>query len=309
MPPASEGAACGLLVVDKPDGLTSHGVVGRTRRALGTRKVGHAGTLDPMATGVLVIGVGPATRLLGFLALKDKSYEATIRLGCATVTDDREGEVLSVAAPSDLAAITDALAIGELSAFVGTIEQRPSSVSAVKVDGKRAYDRVRAGEDVELAARSVEIASIDICDIRREPGAIDVDVVVSCSTGTYIRAIARDLGDRLGVGGHLVALRRTRVGAFDVSRAVTLERLDHDGVECLIPLSDVAASSFPVWSVDAEQAWAVGSGLRIDYGGPEVDEPVAVMAPDGTFVAMAVNDGGRAKYLAVFAPNRGPAKS
>jgi tRNA pseudouridine55 synthase len=282
--------------------MTSHGVVGRVRRTLGTRKVGHAGTLDPMATGVLVLGLGPATRLLGFLALTDKTYEATIRLGASTLTDDREGEVLTTADPDRVSAMTDSEIGMALAGFVGVIEQRPSSVSAVKVDGKRAYDRVRSGEHVDLPARTVEIASIDVLAIRTNPGWIDVDVVVSCSTGTYIRAIARDLGERLGLGGHLVSLRRTRVGPFDVANAVSLEDLELRGRACVQQLSDVVPACFPIWRVDAGQARAAGSGLRIDYDGPDIDAPVAMIGPDGTFVAMAVEEAGRARYLAVFAP-------
>ncbi len=307
MPSDVGGTVAGLLVVDKPEGMTSHDVVGRARRALGTRKVGHAGTLDPMATGVLVLGVGQATRLLGLLALKDKSYEATIRLGQATVTDDRQGDVLTMADSGLLAAVTDDAIAASLGAFVGVIEQRPSSVSAIKVDGRRAYDRVRAGEDVELPARTVEIASIDLGAIHRSADGIDVGIRVTCSTGTYVRAIARDLGDALGVGGHLVQLRRTRVGAFSAAGAVSLDELEGRGRECVLAMSAVVASCFPVWHVTHEQARAVGSGLRIDYDGPAVQEPVAVVGPDGRFVAMAADEGGRARYLAVFVP--APSKS
>jgi tRNA pseudouridine55 synthase len=300
MPSATGAGVVGILVVDKPEGITSHDVVGRARRALNTRKVGHAGTLDPMATGVLVLGVGQATRLLGMLALKDKTYEATIRLGAATVTDDRTGDHLSTATRDDVAQVTDDEIARALAEFVGAIEQRPSSVSAIKVDGKRAYDRVRAGEDVDLPARTVEVASIDVIGLRRDVDWIDLDIVVSCSTGTYIRAIARDLGDRLGIGGHLTALRRTRVGVFDVASAVSLADLAERGSARLLPLDAVVPQCFPTWQVDAAAAHAVANGLRIPYAGPPVTDPVAILGPGGGFVAMAVDEDGRARYLAVF---------
>ncbi len=209
----SEQVDSGVVVVDKAAGMTSHDVVARVRRLAGTRKVGHAGTLDPMATGVLVVGVNRATRLLGHLMLTDKTYEATIRLGASTTTDDAEGEVTSSRPAADLA---DETIRSALAGFVGEIDQVPASVSAVKVAGRRAYDRVRAGEEVELAARRVRIEQIDVHGITRDEHAnvADVAVEVHCSTGTYIRSIARDLGEALGVGGHLVALRRTSVGPF-----------------------------------------------------------------------------------------------
>ena len=295
----------GLLVLDKPEGMTSHDVVSRVRRALGTRKVGHAGTLDPMATGVLVIGVGPATRLLGHLALHDKSYRATIRFGSATVTDDREGEIVSTADEHLVSALTDADIAAALADLVGEIDQRPSSVSAVKVDGRRAYDRVRSGETVELAPRRVLIESIVLGRIAPGRGHVDVDVDVTCSTGTYIRAIARDAGERLGVGGHLTALRRTRVGPFTVDTALTLADVDERRAECLRSMSSVVPSCFAVWTVSADEARAVRLGQRIDYTGPDAATPVAVMDPVGQFLALAQDDAGRARYLAVFAQPSG----
>jgi tRNA pseudouridine55 synthase len=213
MTPAPDG----LLVVDKPGGWTSHDVVGRVRRLAHTRKVGHAGTLDPMATGVLVLGIGRATRLLGHLALTDKTYTATIRLGATTVTDDAEGEVVEV---RDASEVTDAAVAGAMAALTGEIAQVPSSVSAVKVDGVRSYARVRAGEAVELAARRVTVSRFALLERRGD----DLDVVVDCTSGTYVRALARDLGAALGVGGHLTALRRTRVGPFGLEVARTLEQ-------------------------------------------------------------------------------------
>ena len=214
-------APSGLVVVDKPGGLTSHDVVARVRRLAGTRKVGHAGTLDPMATGVLVLGVNRATRLLGHLMLTEKSYAATVRLGVSTTTDDAEGEVVATVPTSEL---TDDAVRAAFATQVGELEQVPSAVSAIKVDGKRAYQRVREGEDVALAARRVTVHALEVTDVR---GA-HVDVEVRCSSGTYIRAIARDVGAALGVGGHLTALRRTAVGPFDLARASTLDQLADD---------------------------------------------------------------------------------
>lgn len=254
----------GLLLVDKPQGLTSHDVVARARRALNTRKVGHAGTLDPMATGLLTLGAGPATRLLTYLVGLDKTYETTMRLGAATTTDDAEGEVVSTADPAAVAAVTDDELAAAIRALTGEIDQRPSSVSAIKVDGKRAYDRVRAGEEVELASRRVTISAFEVLAVRRTDAAhgaaIEVDARIDCSSGTYIRALARDLGAALGIGGHLTALRRTRVGPFDVADAVTLEALAEGGASLLASPAEVAARLFPVLEVDAAQARDLGHG-------------------------------------------------
>jgi tRNA pseudouridine55 synthase len=295
-------ADSGILVIDKPGGMTSHDVVARARRILGTRKVGHAGTLDPMATGVLILGAGRATRLLGHLALRDKRYLATVRLGSSTVTDDVEGEVLTVADPAAIAAVTDAQVDDALHRQVGVVEQRPSSVSAVKVDGRRAYDRVRGGEDVVLASRTVEITRIDVLARRRSTTAIDLDVDVECSTGTYIRAIARDLGDALGVGGHLTGLRRTRVGPFGLSSALSLEEFAARGRAALLGIDEVAASCFPAWRLGSADADAARVGRRIPWAGPaDADGPVALVSPEGQFLALATDDAGTARYLAVFA--------
>ena len=248
----------GLVVVDKPAGLTSHDVVARVRRLAGTRKVGHAGTLDPMATGVLVLGVERATRLLGHLTLTEKAYDATIRLGAATTTDDAEGEVVSTAATTG---VGEPSVRAALASYLGEIEQVPSAVSAIKVDGKRAYRRVRDGETVELAPRSVTIHAIEVHAVRRSE-VLDVDLSVRCSSGTYVRAIARDLGVVLGVGGHLTRLRRTAVGPFDLAAARTLDDLA-TGFEVL-PIGAAARACFPALDLDAAQARDVRHGRAID---------------------------------------------
>lgn len=316
----------GLVIVDKPAGLTSHGVVARMRRLAGTRRVGHAGTLDPMATGVLVIGVEKATRLLGYLALTRKEYVATIRLGQTTVTDDAEGDVTATASAAGVTRQAIDAGIAELT---GEILQVPSKVSAIKVNGVRSYTRVRDGEDFELAARPVTIHSFTVQDVRHlavravEPGAVepgpadpvggdgtagvavdpaefglvDVDVTVECSSGTYIRALARDLGAGLGVGGHLTALRRTRVGPYDLSRARTLEQLE-ESLDVL-PIAEAAAAAFPRWDVDAEQARLLTHGVRLKTPGLEAG-PTAVFGPDDRFLALVEDRDGESKILAVF---------
>ena len=282
--------APGLVVVDKPPGLTSHDVVARVRRLAGTRKVGHAGTLDPMATGVLVLGVDRATRLLGHLMLTEKVYDATIRLGVATTTDDAEGEVVSTHATDDVDA--DVVRT-ELARFVGDIEQVPTAVSAIKVDGKRAYARVRDGEQVELKARPVTIHELVVHDVSLP----DVTVSVRCSSGTYIRAIARDLGAALGVGGHLTALRRTAVGAFDLSVARTLEALADDFA--VLPIADAARATFATVDLDDTQAADVRVGRPLDLVLPG-EGPHAVFAPGGEFLALYEQRGPRAAPVAVF---------
>ena len=285
-------AQAGLVVVDKPAGMTSHDVVARVRRLAGTRKVGHAGTLDPMATGVLVLGVGRATRLLGHLLLTDKAYDATIRLGSTTTTDDAEGDVLETRS-------TDGVSAGDvtaaLQAMVGELDQVPSTISAIKVDGRRAYARARAGEQVELAPRRVRIDEIAVHRV----GLPDVEVSVRCSSGTYVRAIARDLGAALGVGGHLTALRRTAVGPFTLAQARTLDRLGEQ-LE-VTPLAAAARTCFPSYDLDAEQAAAAQHGRRLAATLPATG-PVAVFAPDGGFLALYEQHGSEARAVAVFAP-------
>ena len=276
----------GVVVVDKAAGLTSHGVVGRVRRLLGTRKVGHAGTLDPMATGVLVVGVERATRLLGHLTLTDKAYEATIRLGVGTVTDDAEGDVLTTPGAPD---VDEAWLEAALAPLRGPILQVPTAVSAIKVDGVRSYARVRAGEDVALVARPITVHRLEVLarrdDVVEGVPVVDLDVVVECSSGTYVRALARDLGAALGSAGHLTALRRTRVGPFTLDEAVVLPEPGPDAeVPPVEPIADVAGRCFPVLRLDAERAADVRVGRRL----PEValDDLTAVYDPDGTFLAL-----------------------
>jgi tRNA pseudouridine55 synthase len=283
----------GLVVVDKPAGWTSHDVVARTRKLAGTRRVGHAGTLDPMATGVLVLGIGKATRLLGHLALTDKAYDATIRLGVTTVTDDAEGEPVSTTAAGHV----EDDAIGRaIAALTGDIDQVPSSVSAIKVNGERAYKRVRAGDTVELAARPVTVSAFSVLETRRTADVIDLDVTIECSTGTYVRALARDLGAALGVGGHLTALRRTRVGPYELSASHTLDALEKSFD--MLTIADAVRAVFPVREVDADQARVVSHGGPLPAAG--VPGPVAVLGPDGTFLALVEERDGFAKPLAVF---------
>ncbi len=278
----------GLVIVDKPQGITSHDVVARVRRLAGTRKVGHAGTLDPMATGILVLGINRATRLLGHLMLTDKTYHATLRLGQTTTTDDAEGEILTSV---DAGQIKPEEIRQGLAAMVGDIDQRPSSVSAIKVDGQRAYARVRAGEQVELPPRRVRINSIDVIDIN----GVEVEFKVSCSSGTYIRAIARDLGEALGVGGHLTSLRRTSVGSFD--HGFTLEELSDDFT--MVPIAQAARATFPTVELDESMSndVRVGRKLTLDLGAPG---EVALFDPEGTFLALYKQRDDQAVAVAVF---------
>ncbi len=286
-------ATPGILLVDKPGGLTSHDVVARTRRAFGTRKVGHAGTLDPMATGLLVIGIEGATRLLTYIVGAEKTYEATIRLGAVTSTDDAEGEILHRADESALAAIEEAAIDAGVAALTGAISQVPSAVSAIKVDGRRAYDRVRAGEEVVLPARDVVVSRFDVVARRRDDHAIDLDVVVDCSSGTYIRSLARDLGAALGVGGHLTALRRTRVGPFDVRDAVTIDALE--GAPVLTP-GAAAGRVLSVLPVTADEARDLRHGKRLAGQAARLDGPLAAaVEDDGTLVGIVEKRGADVK--------------
>jgi tRNA pseudouridine55 synthase len=300
----SIGDSSGILLVDKPKGITSHDVVSRTRRLANTRKVGHAGTLDPMATGLLVLGINSSTRLLTYLVGLDKEYFATIRLGETTSTDDAEGESLATADASDVTG--SALADG-IAALSGEIEQVPSTVSAIKVGGRRAYAIARAGEEVELASRRVTVSEFELLgEPRRDGGMLDVDVRVVCSSGTYIRALARDLGSSLGVGGHLTALRRTRVGPFAVDGALALPAQRHEQQEVdvdalLLHPAAVAGTLFQRVSLGDELVRDLENGKRIPLEGVEAStRPVAVTAPDGRLVGLVTFDGTLARVLVNF---------
>ncbi|MFL0578445.1 tRNA pseudouridine(55) synthase TruB [Dietzia sp. 179-F 9C3 NHS] len=286
----------GLVVVDKPGGMSSHDVVARLRRFFGTRKVGHAGTLDPMATGVLVVGIERATKLLGLLALETKSYEATIRLGETTSTDDAEGETTGRV---DAAGVTDEAIDAGLAALTGEISQVPSAVSAIKVHGRRAYERVRAGEEVELRARPVTVTRFEVLARRRSGETVDLDVVVDCSTGTYIRALARDLGAGLGVGGHLTALRRTAVGPFGLDLARTLEELEAEP-RLSLDLDAAALASFPRRDIDALEAEGLRHGRWLEARGDA--GVVAAVGPDGRVAALVSESGRRASPVVVMRP-------
>lgn len=295
-----------MLVVDKPAGWTSHDVVARLRRLTATRKVGHAGTLDPMATGVLVVGIGKATRLLAYLSGADKAYSATVRLGASTLTDDEQGEVLAV---TDASGVTRAAVEAGARALTGDILQVPASVSAIKVAGERAYARVRAGEDVVLAARPVTVSRFDVLATRpaeRDGTAVlDVDVEVVCSSGTYVRALARDLGTALGVGGHLTALRRTRVGGFGLDAARTLDELadePDDRPLAVLPLAAAARATFPVRELSGDETVALGHGKAIGGSMSGITGTTAAIGPDGTLVALLEPREGTLRPVVVFAP-------
>ena len=284
--------APGVLLVDKPGGMTSHDVVARARKALGTRKIGHAGTLDPMATGLLILGVESATRLLTFIVGLDKTYEATIRLGATTDTDDADGQIETVtdAGTLDPAAITAAIAD-----LTGEISQVPSSVSAIKVAGRRAYDLVRAGEEVELAAREVTVSRFEVLGTRRDGGYLDLDVVVDCSSGTYIRALARDLGAALGVGGHLTALRRTRIGPFAVVGAASIDDLGTTGLRAPADVGTAVLGAFPV---SADEARDLRHGKRLVGAAARLERaPAAAVDPAGALVGVVERRGADVKSV------------
>jgi tRNA pseudouridine55 synthase len=285
----------GFLVVDKEPGMTSHDVVAIGRRTLGTRKVGHAGTLDPMATGILVLGFNNGTRLLQYITDGDKTYQATVVLGAATITDDVEGEVISSA---DTSGIADEQIHAELAKMRGTIMQRPSSVSAVKIDGERAYDRVRSGEDVVLPEREVTISQLDVLDIRRLENGIEVDIEVTCSAGTFIRAIARDCGAALKVGGHLNSLRRSRVAGFGLDRAVTLQQLK-TGEFSTLDLADVARATFPVREIALDEKLELSFGRTLSANAD--GQIYAGISAANELIALLQNVDGKAKPIAVFA--------
>ena len=302
------GHRSGILLVDKPQGITSHDVVARTRRLAGTRKVGHAGTLDPMATGLLVLGVNSATRLLTYLVGLDKEYFATIRLGASTNTDDAEGTELSHAPEASVAAVTEQQVAAGIARLSGEISQVPSSVSAIKVNGTRAYTLAREGREVELASRTVTVSAFELLDSRRDGGFLDLDVRVECSSGTYIRALARDLGAMLEVGGHLTALRRSRIGPFGLADAAPLESLDVE--TALLAPAAAASRLFPSHHLDAQQSVDLGHGKRISIDDPALASargPIAAIAPDGRLAGLIDIRDGLARPLVNFPKDEGTA--
>ncbi|QHC67042.1 tRNA pseudouridine(55) synthase TruB [Rathayibacter sp. VKM Ac-2759] len=290
----------GILLLDKPGGITSHDLVSRTRRRAGTRKVGHAGTLDPMATGLMILGLGPSTRLLTYLVGLDKQYEATIRLGASTSTDDREGETLATADPGRVEAITAEAVDAVVATLTGAIEQVPSSVSAIKVDGRRAYARARDGEEVVLPARPVTVGAFDVLARREAEGFLDLDVRIDCSSGTYIRALARDLGAALEVGGHLTALRRTRVGPFAIDAAGDIDELDVPSA--LLTPTTVAGELFPLLHLDAQAAVRLANGKRIASPEEALGETglLAAVDPSGRLIGLAERRGQLLKSVVNF---------
>ena len=290
-------ATSGIVVVDKPAGLTSHDVVARLRRFFGTRKVGHAGTLDPMATGVLVAGIERGTKLLAHLVADDKVYETTIRLGQSTTTDDAEGDVVDT---HDASGVSEDAIRAEVAKLTGKIMQVPSKVSAIKIDGRRAHELVRAGEDVDIPARPVTIHAFELGEIRRHDGVIDVDARVHCSTGTYIRSLGRDLGAALGVGGHLVALRRHRVGSFSLDDARTLEELEKNA-QLSLSMDDALTRAWPVLDVTAEEYAALSMGKWLEPRG--LKGVHAAVGPDGRAVALVKEQGKRLATVFVARPS------
>lgn len=298
--PSPATAPNGILLLDKPGGITSHDLVSRTRRRAGTRKVGHAGTLDPMATGLMILGLGPSTRLLTYLVGLDKEYAATIRLGASTTTDDREGETLTTAEAGAVAQISPEAVVAAVADLTGPIEQVPSSVSAIKVDGRRAYARARDGEEVVLPPRPVTVNAFDVLESHEVDGFLDLDVRVSCSSGTYIRALARDLGSALGVGGHLTALRRTSVGPFTVGSAGVIDELDV--ASALLPPTAVAGELFPLLRLPAREAADLANGKRI--AAPDelssVTGLVAAVGPGERLVGLAERRGAQLKSVVNF---------
>lgn len=294
--PPSGLIGAGLLIVDKPAGLTSHDVVARCRKLFKTRRVGHAGTLDPMATGVLVLGIERATKLLGLLALTTKSYTATIRLGQSTTTDDAEGEVTGGAPAHE---IEDEAWQAVVKTLTGTISQVPATVSAIKVDGQRAHKRVRDGEEVVIPAREVTVDRFDVLATRVDGEFLDLDVEVDCTSGTYIRALARDLGAALGVGGHLTALRRTRVGPFGLEGARTLEELE-EKPEVNLPIDEAVRVAFPLREIDAEESEAISQGRWLTPIG--MKGVYGVVEPGGNVIALLKEEGRRAASVMVVRP-------
>ncbi len=288
----------GLVFIDKPAGWTSHDIVAKLRGIAGTRRVGHAGTLDPMATGLLVLGVDAGTKLLTFLVGSNKTYEARIRLGASTITDDAEGEIT---ATHDASGITRAQIEGVLEKLRGEIMQVPSSVSAIKIDGERAYAKVRGGDEVKLAARPITIHKFEITSNPTPvAGLLDFDAVIECSSGTYIRALARDLGAALGVGGHLTALRRTKVGDYHVDAAQQMDGLNRENLR-ITPLAEAAIANFEKFELSAQQEVDLRHGKKI---GGSLNSPVSAAVRGQTLVAMVEPSGSKLKSVVVFAEEK-----
>jgi tRNA pseudouridine55 synthase len=297
----------GLLLIDKPSGWTSHDVVAKLRGALGTRRVGHAGTLDPMATGLLLIGVNSATKLLTFLVGEDKTYLATIRLGASTITDDKESEYLSVSDPAKISALTDAEIEKAIDSLRGNIQQVPSSVSAIKVNGERAYAKVRAGDEVKLSARPVTISKFEILGAPEKVNVAghsftDLQVEVDCSSGTYIRALARDLGEALGVGGHLIELKRTRIGKYSIEQAQPIALPEKENFKVL-DISVAATQQFPVRVLSEQEAIDLHHGNRLKANA-EDSEVFAGVDSKGKLIAMLTKVNNEVKSLVVFAEGK-----
>lgn len=293
-------AESGVVVVDKPADWTSHDVVARTRGLARTRRVGHAGTLDPMATGVLVLGIEKGTKLLGHLTLTDKTYEATIRLGLTTNTDDAEGEP---GVRVDASGVSEEAVRAAVEKLTGRIQQVPPQVSAIKVEGRRAYKSAREGKKVALEPRSVTVSEFKVTDIRRVSGDdgafVDVDAAITCSSGTYIRSLARDMGVDLEVGGHLTALRRTRVGPYDLSQARTLDQLAEEFTQ--LPLAEAVATAFPRRVLTEQETRRIQHGNRIEPGGSP-GGTVGLFAPDGRVIALGEDRRDHTKPVVVFEP-------
>ena len=288
----------GLAFIDKPSGWTSHDVVAKLRGIAGTRRVGHAGTLDPMATGLLVLGIDAGTKLLTFLVGANKTYEARMRLGATTVTDDAEGEITST---NDASAISKSQIEAVLNSLRGEIMQVPSSVSAIKIDGERAYAKVRGGDEVKLAARPITIHRFEITsELAIVDGFVDFDAVIECSSGTYIRALARDLGQALGVGGHLTALRRTKVGSYSVADAQSMETLTRENLR-ITPLAEAAVANFEEFALTEQQVIDIRHGKRITGA---VQGDLVAATYDGDLIAMLEPVGEKLKSVVVFAEEK-----
>ena len=295
--PRLRSAADGLVIIDKPSGITSHDVVARLRRVCGSRAVGHAGTLDPMATGVLVMGIERGTKLLGHLTSAEKQYDATIRCGVATDTEDAEGEITGVTSAAHL---TDTEIRSVIAAFIGDQMQVPSSVSAIKVDGVRSYKRARAGEQFSLPARPISLSAIDVHAIRRHASVVDVDISVRASAGTYIRALARDIGTALAVGAHLTTLRRTASGRFTLVDAIALPEVG-DAI-AILPLVEVLEREFSVARLNAAQSGLVAHGMRIAAPAGSPPGLTGLLSEDGAVLALSEAQDGVWRHHAVFPP-------